>query len=300
MLREKENWLHVKGINKKRPEVKLIFKSFLDFFRDGGPLLAGSVAYFFLMSFVPFGLLLISLLGYFLGENGEFFEFFSARLLRFFPAATSEISKQLTALVVYKRVGIFTFIIYAYFSYQFYMTLESAVRNIFKQKEKRPFFISVFFSIFIITLIAVLIVVSFAATSAIQMLHSFLEVFPVLGIGKLTVFFIKFVMPVFVIFIVASFLYKFLPGKKVSLRHAFRGAFFTSVFLEIARHLFTLYVITAAAQYGAIYGSLSTFVIFLLWVFYSACIFLIGAEIVCNLSSARLEKKSPTSGRSRV
>jgi membrane protein len=272
--------------------VKLILKSFIDFFRDGGPLLAGSLSYFFLMSFVPFGLLLISLLGYFLGENGEFFVFFTARLMRFFPAATAEISKQLTALVVYKQVGIFTFIVYAYFSYQLYMTLEASVRVIFRHKEKRSFFISAVFSFFIITLIAVLIIISFAATSAIQMLQSFFEVFLALKIGKVTGFFIKFVIPVFVVFVVASFLYKLLPAKRVSLRHAFRGAFFTSIFLEIARHFFTLYAISVATRYGAIYGSLSTFIIFLLWLFFSACIFLIGAEIVCNLSSDRLKTRS--------
>ena len=281
----------------QRSEVKLIFKSFIDFFRDGGPLLAGSLAYFFLMSFVPFSLFLISLLGYFLGENGGFFEFFSARLIRFFPAATAEISKQLTALVVYKKVGIFTFIVYAYFSYQLYMTLEAAIRIIFGHKEKRSFYISVVFSFFIITLIAALIVISFAATTAIQMLRSFLEVFLDLRIGKITGFLVKFVIPVLVVFVVASFLYKLLPAKRVSLRHAFRGAFFTSVFLEIARHIFTLYAVTMAARYGAIYGSLSTLIIFLLWIFYSACIFLIGAEIVCNLSSTQAENKSPTSGR---
>ena len=69
--------------------MKLVFRSFIAFFKDGGPLLAGSIAYFFLMSFVPFSLLLISILGYFLGENRALYEFLSARLLRFFPAATS-------------------------------------------------------------------------------------------------------------------------------------------------------------------------------------------------------------------
>jgi uncharacterized BrkB/YihY/UPF0761 family membrane protein len=69
---------------------KVILKSVSDFFRDGGPVLAGSIAYFFLMSFVPFCLLLVYLLGYILGGNEEFFQFFTARLLRFFPAATSE------------------------------------------------------------------------------------------------------------------------------------------------------------------------------------------------------------------
>jgi membrane protein len=146
---------------------------------------------------------------------------------------------------------------------------------------------SVAISFSIITLIAVLIVVSFVATSTVQSLQSLFEVFPALQISNITGFLVMFVIPVFLVLVVTTFLYKLLPAKKVSLRHAFQGAFFTAVFLEVARHLFTLYVLTAAAQYGAVYGPLSTFVIFLLWVFYSACIFLIGAEIVRNLEVSR-------------
>lgn len=259
----------------------------IDFFRNGGPLLAGSIAYFFLMSFVPFGLLLISILGYLLGENRELYDFLSARLMRFFPAATSEISEQLTALVAYREIGVITFGIYAFFASQLYMAMEAGVRSVFRQKERRSLFISIVFSFLIITLIAALVVVSFAATWAVQMLQSFLEVFPSLRIGRLTGFLIRFVIPVLLVIVVNAFLYKFLPAAKVSLRSAVRGALFTAVFLEIARHLFTLYVVTSAAQYGAVYGPLSTFVIFLLWVFYSACIFLIGAEIVRNLEVGR-------------
>lgn len=271
--------------------MKLILKSFIDFFRDGGPLLAGSIAYFFLLSFVPFGLLLVSLFGYFLGENTEFYAFLSARLLRFFPASTSEISRQLTALVVHREIGVITFVVYAYFSYQLYMALEAAVRAIFRQQGKRSLFISVLFSFFIVSLIAALIFVSFAATSAVQVIQPLLEVFPALKIGTITGFVVRFVIPVFVVLISVVFLYKILPTRRISLRHAFQGALFTSIFLEIARHLFALYVVTAAAQFGAIYGSLATFVVFLMWVFYSACIFLVGAEIVCNLTSVGLENK---------
>jgi uncharacterized BrkB/YihY/UPF0761 family membrane protein len=40
-------------------------------------------------------------------------------------------------------------------------------------------------------------------------------------------------------------------------------------------------------NFGTIYGPLSAFFVFLLWVFYSSCIFLIGAEMVHNLSPAK-------------
>jgi membrane protein len=263
--------------------VRLTIKSFIDFFRDDGPLLAGSIAYFSIMSFIPFCLMLIAIFGYFLGGNANFYHFFSVRLSRFFPAAASQIAEQLTALVSYRKIGIFTFVVYSYFSFQFYTAMEEAIRVIFRQKKRRSLLPSIVSSFFIVTLIAALIVISFAATSAVLMLRSLLAVFPALEVGAITAFLARFVIPVFLVLFLTTALYKFLPLKKVRLGHAFRGGIFTSVFLEVARHLFTLYVMLAAGRYGAIYGSLSTFVIVLLWVFYSSAIFFIGAEIVRNL-----------------
>jgi membrane protein len=263
--------------------VKLIIKSLIDFLRDDGPLLAGSIAYFSIMSFIPFCLVLVAMFGYFLGGNADFYHFFSARLSRFFPEAASEIAKQLTALISYRKIGIFTLVVYAYFSYQFYTAIEEAMRVIFRQKKRRSVLTSIVFSFFIVTLIAVLIAISFLATSAVLMLKSLLSIFPALEVSAITTFLVRFVIPVFLVLFVTTSLYKFLPLKKVRLVHAFRGGIFTSVFLEVARHLFTLYVMLASGRYGAIYGSLSTFVILLLWVFYSSAIFFIGAEIVRNL-----------------
>jgi len=118
------------------------------------------------------------------------------------------------------------------------------------------------------------------------MLQPIQELFPDLKISGLTVFFIRFVVPFFIMFVTVALLYILLPKKRVAFRHAFSGALFTAVFLEAAKHLFTLYVVNVF-RLGTIYGPLSAFVIFLLWVFYSACIFLIGAEVVHNLELSK-------------
>jgi membrane protein len=78
--------------------------------------------------------------------------------------------------------------------------------------------------------------------------------------------------------------YLFFPKTKVRTRHALIGALFTTIFLEIAKHFFTWYVGTVV-HFGTIYGPLTAFVVFLLWVFYSSCILLIGAEVVHNLGN---------------
>ena len=55
-------------------------KSFLDFFRDGGLMLAAALSYFSIMALVPFCLFLIAIFGYILGSHPEFYRFLSNRL----------------------------------------------------------------------------------------------------------------------------------------------------------------------------------------------------------------------------
>jgi membrane protein len=264
----------------------VILKSIISFFKDEGPLNAGSIAYFFLLSFAPFCLLLIAIFGYFLGENSEFYKFFTERAMRFFPEATAGISRGLEAVVTYKEIGVYSLAIYAYFSFLLYNSLESAVHGIFREKTKRSQLISIVMSFFLVSLIAGFIIISFAATSAVQIFTLTIGDSTDLPLGDVVSILIRFVIPVFLVFVIASVFYTLLPVRKIAVRNALSGGLFTTIFLEGARHLFTIYIVSIATEVGAIYGPLSSFVIFLLWVYYAACIFLIGAEIVCTLEYA--------------
>lgn len=265
--------------------IKVIFRSFVDFFRDGGIMLAGSISYFTMMAIIPFCLLLVTIFGHFLGEHEDLLRFFTAKLVGFFPKITYEITYELKKIISYKGIGKFTIILYALLSYQLFSSLETALNVIFKTKVKRSFIISLILSLFIITLIIIFILASFGMTTAIPVLKTLQEFFPWLKLGKLTSFLIRFVVPLILVFLTVMTLYIFLPKKRVRLNYALSGALFTAIFLEAAKHLFTLYVVKVA-KLGTIYGPLSAFVIFLLWMFYSSCIFLIGAEIVRNLEGS--------------
>ena len=70
-------------------------------------------------------------------------------------------------------------------------------------------------------------------------------------------FLIRFVIPVFLVFVIASVFYALLPVRRIAFRNALRGGFFTAIFLEAARHLCTIYVASIATEFGAIYGPLS-------------------------------------------
>ncbi len=266
--------------------VKIISKSFIDFFRDNGVMLAGSISYFAMMTIVPFCLFLITLLGYILGKYHGFYDYFSHRLIEFFPEITSGIIKELNKLISYKAIGTLSLLLYGFLSIQVFASLENALNIIFKVKKKRSFFLSLIFSIIMITFIIITIFISFTATSLIPLLKNLKHTFPTLRIGLITVFLIKYIVPFTTVLLAVTIMYLFFPKSKVKTKHALSGAIFTTILLEIAKHVFTWYV-GSVVKFGTIYGPLSAFIVFLLWVFYSSCIFLIGAEIVHNLNPSK-------------
>ncbi|MEW6585444.1 MAG: YihY/virulence factor BrkB family protein [Nitrospirota bacterium] len=263
--------------------LRAVGKSFLDFFRDGGFMLAGSLSYFTMMALVPFCLFLITVFGYILGEYYNFYDFFATRLVNFFPDITSGITKELGKLIQFKAIGALSIILYGLLSLQVFASIENALHVIFKQRKRRHVFWSFVINFLMVTFVIIMSVISFAATSLVPLLKPLRQVFPELRIGFITAFLIQYVIPFLMILFTAAVMYVFFPKTKVKLRHALAGAFFTAVLLEIAKHVFTWYV-GEVVKFGTIYGPLSAFVIFLLWVFYSSCIFLIGAELVHNLS----------------
>lgn len=266
--------------------IRVIGRSFLDFFRDNGLMLAGSMSYFTIMALVPLCLFLITLLGYFLGQYPDFYKFFLAKLTGFFPTVTQEITDDLTKIISFKGLGKFSLLLYGLLSFQVFASMEAALNAIFKVKQRRNFLVSIVVSLVVVTLIIALLTVSFAAASVIPLLKTLGSDFSGIRIGKITKFLLQFVVPFVLVLFSIMLLYVIVPKTKVALFSALKGSLFATVMLEVAKHAFTWYVIDVA-HFGKIYGPLTAFVMFLLWMFYSSCIFLIGAEIVHNLGSQK-------------
>ncbi|MCC6544231.1 MAG: YihY/virulence factor BrkB family protein [Nitrospirae bacterium] len=267
--------------------MKLIFKSITDFFKDDGPLLAGSISYFFVMAIIPFSFIIIAIIGYVLGEKQEFYAFLLNKLLNLFPKATYSITKELGKIITFKRIGFFTLLIYGIFSYQLYSAVERALNIIFKIGSKRSLVLSILLSISLVTLMITLLLISFGATSVISMVKILDQFFPGLVISRIAGFLIAFVIPLFLTILTATALYILLPKRRVLFIHALLGGLFTALFIEAAKHVFTFYVASKLYKLGAVYGPISAFITFLMWVFYAVSIFLIGAEVVHNLGDRR-------------
>lgn len=266
--------------------LKVIGQSLIGFLKDDGLTLAASLSYFTMMAIAPFCLFLITFFGYLLGSYPEFYNFFLSRIVSFFPSVTSEISQEIMKLISYKGLGKFSLILYGFLSYHVFAALENSLHIIFKIKQKRHIFFSVLISLLVVTFIITVILISFAAASVIPLVTALKSYLPGFRIGRLSAFIIRFVMPFIMLLFTLTAIYLILPKTRIRLADAFWGGLFTTTFLEVAKYIFSWYVLRVV-QFGKIYGSLTAFIVFLLWMFYSSSLVLIGAEIVYNLGKRK-------------
>ena len=79
--------------------------------------------------------------------------------------------------------------------------------------------------------------------------------------------------------IMCALLYKILPYQAPTWRELLPGALFAAVLYELGKAAFVFYIDTVASL-QAVYGSLSSVIVLLLWLYFSASVLLLGAELI--------------------
>ena len=121
----------------------------------------------------------------------------------------------------------------------------------------------------------------FAATNDWGGLHLF-------GLGSLLISLLPFVISA----IGLTCLYAVVPNGQVPLRHALIGGVFAAITFTIARMLFT--AIMAKSSYTLVYGAFAAVPLFLLWIYVTWIIVLIGAVLAHSLSAYQTEEQAQT------
>lgn len=258
-------------------------RSIRDFLKDGGVMLAGSLSFFSLMAMVPLCLFLLSILAYVMGIDPDFLKFFTDRFAGMFPKITGDVTGGIKKLITYKGMGGMSLALYAVLSFQFYWALHNAINTVFKSHKKRMVVVTIFISFLVVSLMVGFLFLSFTLASSVGFLDEMGREIPWLQFSALKKFMLRYIIPPLISTGILMTIYKLMPMKSIRLINAFKGALATAFMLELAKHLFTFYV-SDVVNLGTIYGSLTSFVIFMLWIYYSSAIFLIGGELVNNLN----------------
>ncbi len=146
------------------------------------------------------------------------------------------------------------------------------------------FFFYVIAVLFTPILLGVLVVVSSHLASVpyiAQIIHiSFWEVI------------LLYALPYLVAFVTFTFFNWALPSCTVPLRNAAMAGFVTTFLFECAKYAFTFYL-SYLSPYKLIYGALATIPIFLLWIYLTWVVILVGA-VVCNVLTNGIPKNNPS------
>lgn len=125
----------------------------------------------------------------------------------------------------------------------------------------------------LVLIIPLMIGVSFYLSSIVQ---SYLDKFTVTSAIHLL-----YIVPYFIIWFVFFLLFKVSPNKKIKFKSAILSSFISSLVWYISKSGFLFYVLHNKT-YSNIYGSVSTFLFFFLWIYISWAIFLHGLKF-CDL-----------------
>jgi membrane protein len=259
------------------------------FFKDNCSLMAAAISFYAILSFIPLFLVFISAAGFILHSSDQALAAVTMLLLKTFPTSTTAVFKILSDLIQRKMVfGIIGLAGLVWAASRIFSAVENSMNIVWKVQKGRAYWHSKFISLLLVP-ISVLILLSSLAFTAFYTVAKNLTI-PLIGIkvseATLVSKLFAILFPIILGFIFFFLIYKIIPHRKVDTKAALIGAICSSVMWEAAKLLFDIYI-RHYAHYQKIYGSFGTLVVMFFWIYYSAFIVLIGAEIGSNYEEVK-------------
>lgn len=258
---------------KKIPAVAFIFCVIERTSKENIGDMAAGIAYYSILSIFPLLLGTIAVFGVFLPSQ-EIQDRIFAFANQYLPASVSVIKENVGNIIKLRSVlGVISIIGVFWTGSAVFEALGRVINKAWEINKPRPFFRRKARILLMSFGTGVLFLLSMAATA-------FSSIIPKINLPILNTFtaFFAWLLGFTILFIVIILLLKFLPNAKTSWRDIWPGAVFTTVVFEIARTIFTYYL-GHFSRYNVIYGSLAAVIILLLWIYFSAIIFIIGTEV---------------------
>ena len=287
-------WCSLKGIG------ALFKETFLAWRQNYPMLLAGALSYFAVFSIVPILIIIVYLLGNILGEQRAQAEILS-QIQQHFDIRTANFFNGFLLTAKKSGIGIatvFSGLTLFLIASAVFEQLRSALNFVWKV-DKLPKGVikgvigTRFLSFAMLVILGVFFFSSYLVDASLQFVRSSLGVyFPVVkGFFIWKVIFNAASLVLFTFLF--GFIYRYFPQTKVRWKDVWLGAVVASVAFFAVRYIFTL-----PFRYGealSFFGAAKSIMVLLLWIYFSAQVFLFGAEftwVFANKCGSRAKPKS--------
>jgi len=258
--------------------------AFSRFIAADGFFLGAGLAFFVLVTMIPVVLLSVSTLGFVLSSERAASEVVG-QLARNFPVYRREIQGAMLRIVETRATtGVIGTLVLVLFSTPLLSGSRLVLHRLLGIRAQTGYVHNMLLDSTMVLLIGGLL---FGATLATWVYH-WLELFVLtpaqLSIGWMNAANIAFsvVLSTMVLYLG----YRYVPRRRVRAGAALSGAIVAAILWEIAKQLFGLYI-RKAGVYDQIYGPLGVLVAFVMFVYYSAVVFVFGGAYVAALDARR-------------
>ncbi len=189
-------------------------------------------------------------------------------------------------------ISIIGFIVLLYTSVTLLSTIEAAFNRIWGVRRPRGLMRRVTVYWTLLTFGPLAIAVSIAVSGFVRNRAAYRWILDNVPLANAT---LLMVLPFVLTWFVFTAVYKIMPNTRVAWRSAFAGALVAGTAWELLKRLYVLYNAKVTAGYE-VYGSLAAIPIFLLWIYVSWILVLVGAEVAFaaqHVTTYRREVEAP-------
>jgi len=267
------------------------------FLRHGCASLAASLAFFSLLSLFPLVFLLLYGLSFVVSQDVTGEQVLLSFLKGFFPSLGEHVVKELHRVSALETVRCAVFLTFVWFGALVFYELDYALNVVFESTWRRHPLISTGIAVASLAATELVLLLSFGATQIVNFLTGYAPRLWGLDLLALAAhdLFLTYTLPFALAFLAVTGLYRLVPRRRPQWREAMIGSLTFSLLWIAAKLLFVAYS-TYATFYAHLYGSLLEVILLLLWVYYSAALLLIGAEVAHHLQQ-RAQVLSATATR---
>ena len=269
----------------------MVWRALLEMEADNATHMAAGIAYYAMFSIFPLLLATLAISGSILtfeSLQADFMEFVTTNL----PGSADLLEDNINQVVRFRgllgTVGVLGLI---WAAGTLFGAVSRSVNRAWNIHKDRPFHISKLLHIGMSALIGVLFILSATATSIIELfIHQPLSLGIVgidlilnPGLGTIGLRLIPWSLSL-VIFLV---IYRVAPNTKTYWKYVWPGAVVAAVLFEIGKGIFVWYL-ENLATHSLIYGSLTSVMALMLWIYVSSLVMILGAEISSEYSRVRM------------